>query len=181
MREESGRGFSHKGHKGHKERAENKRKNPPRPGGATSQSRPNAWSAGGRREGNTRMPLRGFGWLGDGRDSTLKSKKTASRTGSRLESGWGETTWTTWNNSFKVAGRTTPPGWKVRMERGRREKGKGGQGKRDAHPCPARLSLFHSSSGSTTSQGPSKSAQPRAPGYAPLRTGAYHGEPLHPI
>ncbi len=36
--------------------------------------------------------------------STLKSRKTASRTGTRLESGWGETTQTTRDNSFKVPG-----------------------------------------------------------------------------
>ncbi len=59
--EENGRDSSHKGHK---ERAENKRKNHPHLGGATFQSRPNGWSAGGMREGNTPMPLRGLGWLG---------------------------------------------------------------------------------------------------------------------
>ncbi len=56
----------------------NKRKNPPRPGGATFQSRPNAWSAGGRREGNTRMPLRGVGWLECGRDVYIENQENRS-------------------------------------------------------------------------------------------------------
>ncbi len=44
-------------------------------GGATFQSRPNDWSAGGRREGNPRMPLRGLGWLGDGRDVYIENQE----------------------------------------------------------------------------------------------------------
>ena len=72
LREECGRDSSHKGHK---ERAENKRKNHPRLGGATFQSRPNGWRAGGRRERNPRMPLRGLGWLGDGRDVYIENQE----------------------------------------------------------------------------------------------------------
>lgn len=34
--------------------------------------------------------------------STSKTRKNASLTGTRLGSGWGETTWTTWDNFFKV-------------------------------------------------------------------------------
>ena len=72
MREGSGRDSSHKRHK---ERAENKRKNPPRLGGATFQSRPNVWRAGGRREGNTRMLLHGLGWLECGRDVYIENQE----------------------------------------------------------------------------------------------------------
>ena len=41
------------------------------------------------------------GWVTGGM-STLKTKKTALRTGTRLECGWGETTWTTRDNFCKV-------------------------------------------------------------------------------
>jgi hypothetical protein len=75
LREENGRDSKHKGHK---ERAENKRKNHPHLGGATFQSRPNVWSAGGMREGNTPMPLRGLGWLGDGRDVYIENQENRS-------------------------------------------------------------------------------------------------------
>ncbi len=44
-------------------------------GGATFQSRPNGLSAGGRRKGNPRMPLRGLGWLGDGRDVYIENQE----------------------------------------------------------------------------------------------------------
>ncbi len=43
------------------------------------------------------------GWEAGGM-STLKTRKTASRTGTRLESGFLETIWTTRDNSYKVAG-----------------------------------------------------------------------------
>ncbi len=36
----------------------------------------------------SRMPLRGCGWLGDGRAVYIENKKTASRTETRLDRGW---------------------------------------------------------------------------------------------
>ena len=63
------------------------------------------------------------GWEAGGM-STLKTKKTASRTGRRLESGWGETTGTIRDTFRKGIGRPTPPDSRFRKTLGnKRDKG----------------------------------------------------------
>ncbi len=65
-----------------------------------------------------------------GRDAYMKTRKTASRTGTRLGSGWIETTWTTRDNSFKVPGgqlRSAKEGGRECGRNARRKKRQTGQ------------------------------------------------------
>ncbi len=80
----------------------------------------------------SRMPLHGLeGWEAGGM-STLKTKKTASRTGTRLWSGFLRQQGQLGTTLSRSPGWTTPPGRKVRMKSGREEEDKqdkGEQGK----------------------------------------------------
>ena len=52
----------------------------------------------------SRMPLRGLGWPGGGRDVYIENKENRFADRNALGEWIFETTWTTRDNSFKVAG-----------------------------------------------------------------------------
>ena len=80
----------------------------------------------------SRMPLRGRGWLGDGRDVYIENKENrfADRNalGERISGDNKDNS----GQLFQGAGRTTPPGWMVRMESGREEEDKQDKGNKES-------------------------------------------------